>query len=989
MPMPLGSSPLSVSVVEQTQPRSSSTPLSDSRAKFQLLVRRYYHQLAIGCGSKSCTHRLCVSCSSGPRLSKDAAALMAIQLASRPRHYFCPRCPEIPEQGLASDVLSPLTATRSTSHSNNQRSNKEARPFLYTLLDSTPFRGLFENGNCLNHSPSDKETTVSHTGGLKTSNNPNARRRSQSLGYLASLKFLNFSSSTHQDTSDSPTSPIQTTTPQYTSSATKTIPTATSTTLIDHSSCDSTRSHTTGKSNMSRTKSAMDLPSMMSGLGLHDLVIGASVSRLHSRHSSTETTTKDDTTHVQNQTSNLCTCSVDALSDNDSVELAESVAHSLDSVSSDNDVNLDLNRVLETHDPKWISATLRNIFASPHILSKTFDGKSGGSAKDDFAAFLSNIRLAYARIFAGEFLSKDEAVMVMTDATELWIAKMELANRRWGADSVASLIAVLENPLLKDRHFHDSLLKRLCGVIARLRRSTKAALASACSKYDVLGFRNIVNVFQAYLDDHFHQSPGQKQDQSVVDCVKVLSLFYHANETVKPRLLHIHEFYNETIGRKLNFKEEYKLWRKSLETKPVTIFSFFNYPFLFDPVAKTRILHIDAMVQMSLEFEDAFVNQALIVHAQRFLPDSNTAATLEKGMKTKTNPYFVLEIRREHLVKDTLSQILKGSNELKKPLKVKFVGGGEEGMDQGGVQKEFFQVLLNRLLDPNYGMFVDDPETRFLWINGHSLEPERHFELVGSVIGLALYNGVILGMNFPLLVYKKLLDEPITLEDVQDAFPSLGRGLQQLLDWEDGDVSDVFMRNFVIDYPVYGSIKTFPLCENGADIPVTNENRKEFVQLYINHLVHESTRRQFTAFRRGFWNVCGGKALKMCRAEELDLLVCGSVEFDFSELEKGAQYDDGYSPEHPLMIHLWQVIHEMTHEQKKKLLMFVTASDRIPLKGLGHVTFVVQRNGPDTERLPTALTCFGRLLLPEYSGKEKLREKLLTAIENAKGFGLV
>jgi ubiquitin-protein ligase E3 A len=62
-------------------------------------------------------------------------------------------------------------------------------------------------------------------------------------------------------------------------------------------------------------------------------------------------------------------------------------------------------------------------------------------------------------------------------------------------------------------------------------------------------------------------------------------------------------------------------------------------------------------------------------------------------------------------------------------------------MDQGGVQKEFFQVLIDMLLDPAYGMFVYDEETRYNWINGASLENEKQYELVGSVIGLALYNG--------------------------------------------------------------------------------------------------------------------------------------------------------------------------------------------------------------------------------------------------------
>jgi len=46
----------------------------------------------------------------------------------------------------------------------------------------------------------------------------------------------------------------------------------------------------------------------------------------------------------------------------------------------------------------------------------------------------------------------------------------------------------------------------------------------------------------------------------------------------------------------------------------------------------------------------------------------------------------------------------------------------------------------------------------------------------------------------------------------------------------------------------------------------------------------------------------------------------------------------------------WEIVHAMTYDQKKKLLMFVTASDRVPLKGLGNLTFVIQRNGPDTDR---------------------------------------
>ena len=61
---------------------------------------------------------------------------------------------------------------------------------------------------------------------------------------------------------------------------------------------------------------------------------------------------------------------------------------------------------------------------------------------------------------------------------------------------------------------------------------------------------------------------------------------------------------------------------------------------------------------------------------------------------------------------------------------------------------------------------------------------------------------------------------------------------------------------------------------------------------------------------------------------------------------------------------------------------------RAPVGGLQELGLLVQRSGPDTDRLPTSHTCFNVLLLPEYSSEAKLRTRLTTAIENAEGFGL-
>ena len=134
---------------------------------------------------------------------------------------------------------------------------------------------------------------------------------------------------------------------------------------------------------------------------------------------------------------------------------------------------------------------------------------------------------------------------------------------------------------------------------------------------------------------------------------------------------------------------------------------------------------------------------------------------------------------------------------------------------------------------------------------------------------------------------------------------------------------------------------------------------------------------------------CGGDCLQLFRWEELELLICGSPVLDFEALERAAQYDDGFSRQHPTIALLWEVIHELPLELQKKFLFFATGSDRVPIKGLGNLNFVISRNGADQERLPSAHTCFQHLLLPEYTTKERLRKQLLKAMQETEGFQLV
>mmetsp|Transcript_36834 Transcript_36834/g.44561 ORF Transcript_36834/g.44561 Transcript_36834/m.44561 type:complete len:286 (-) Transcript_36834:941-1798(-) len=285
-------------------------------------------------------------------------------------------------------------------------------------------------------------------------------------------------------------------------------------------------------------------------------------------------------------------------------------------------------------------------------------------------------------------------------------------------------------------------------------------------------------------------------------------------------------------------------------------------------------------------------------------------------------------------------------------------------------------------------MFSYDDDTRLFWFKASGLDLDTEYELVGIVLGLAIYNGHILEFRFPMVTYKKLMGHPISIHDLQEVAPELYKGFNDLMHYE-GDVETNFGLNFQVSYEVLGEVLTVDLIENGSEIAVTNDNRGTYVDLYTRFLLETSIERQFNAFKRGFHRLCGGPVLQLFRPEELEQLICGSPVLDFEALERNTQYDDGYTKDSPTICNFWKVVHGLTEEQKKKLLFFATGSDRVPIKGLSNLPFVISRNGPDSDRLPTAHTCFNHLLLPEYATEKTLHGRLITAINNAEGFGLM
>lgn len=305
-------------------------------------------------------------------------------------------------------------------------------------------------------------------------------------------------------------------------------------------------------------------------------------------------------------------------------------------------------------------------------------------------------------------------------------------------------------------------------------------------------------------------------------------------------------------------------------------------------------------------------------------------------------------------------------------------------------------------------MFVYDEDSQFCYFNPNSFETTDQYFLVGVVLGLAIYNSTILDVALPPFAFKKLLaaGPPIaqgamthakptmtyTLEDLAEFRPRLANGLRQLLEY-DGDVETTFCRDFVADVERYGQITQIPLCPDGAKRPVTNANRKEFVDLYVRYILDTAVARQFEPFKRGFFRVCGGNALSLFQPEEIELLVRGSDEpLDINSLRAVAVCENWGVPNpaqtEPVISWFWQTFQAASPRDQRKLLSFITGSDRIPAMGATNLVIKLSCLGDDLRRYPVARTCFNTLSLWRYDSFERLQAMLWRAVNESEGFGL-
>ncbi|KAI8646315.1 hypothetical protein BD408DRAFT_410548 [Parasitella parasitica] len=387
---------------------------------------------------------------------------------------------------------------------------------------------------------------------------------------------------------------------------------------------------------------------------------------------------------------------------------------------------------------------------------------------------------------------------------------------------------------------------------------------------------------------------------------------------------------------------------------------------------------------------------------------------LDKYIMPKTANKHIT-VKRSQILEDGYQQLVNLPTSVwKGTIRVSFVnefGVSEAGVDQGGPFKDFLTMMIAEAFKPEYGLFSSTESNSFYPSATSSVHGSHHiqlFEFIGKAIGKALYEGVLLDVQFAEFILARLLGRNVFLEELKELDEEVWRNLTFVKHYE-GNVEDLCL-SFEVDERVFGKVETRELKFRGANATVTNSSKIEYIYLMADYKLNQRAKEQTKAFIRGFRAVISENWIRLFSPPELQRMLSGE-DIDINDLRKHTQYDNGYFDHHPVIIMLWQIVAEFNSKEKRAFLKFVTGCAKPPLGGFEYLQppFTIRMTSVDSNstegpkllksflkmnlnnksgRLPSSSTCFNLLKLPAYVKKSLLREKLIYAINANNGFEL-
>ncbi|KAJ4829060.1 E3 ubiquitin- protein ligase upl1 [Turnera subulata] len=413
---------------------------------------------------------------------------------------------------------------------------------------------------------------------------------------------------------------------------------------------------------------------------------------------------------------------------------------------------------------------------------------------------------------------------------------------------------------------------------------------------------------------------------------------------------------------------------------------------------------------------------SMMLKAPRLIDFDNKRAYFRSRIRQQHEQHLTgplrISVRRAYVLEDSYNQLrMRPTQDLKGRLNVQFQG--EEGIDAGGLTREWYQLLSRVIFDKGALLFTTVGNNATFQPNPNSVYQTEHlsyFKFVGRVVAKALYDGQLLDVYFTRSFYKHILGVKVTYHDIEAVDPDYYKNLKWMLE---NDVNDMPDLTFSMDadeekHILYEKteVTDYELKPGGRNIRVTEETKQEYVDLVADHILTNAIRPQINSFLEGFNELVPRELISIFNDKELELLISGLPEIDLDDLKANTEYT-GYTTASSVVQWFWEVVKSFNKEDMARLLQFVTGTSKVPLEGFralqgisGPQRFQIHKAYGAPERLPSAHTwelvlsmklllivmldpflyffsSFNQLDLPEYTSKEQLQERLLLAIHEA------
>ncbi|KAM6177234.1 E3 ISG15--protein ligase HERC5-like [Erethizon dorsatum] len=598
---------------------------------------------------------------------------------------------------------------------------------------------------------------------------------------------------------------------------------------------------------------------------------------------------------------------------------------------------------------------IREVFSSAACLTGSFLVERGTGETISIDVDLQMARETFKKLTEKEWISS--TIVTCLEANLL----RSLACHSPHREALLVFLLLPECPVMHESNNWRNLVIPFAQAVCNLSDKSSRILKKCWASLEASSLNTLVQMLKTVIVSELPYM--NTESQSAYNIKTLLEMMKQVHEVNKSNCRLPEDIFNidELSDLFISAEETLPLWAlNQVSDDHPSLVMFIHFPFICNLQSKIKLLKVDSSIKM--QRSAAKVNQRVMVEEK------------------VESPTLILRIRRSHLVEDALHQLSQVEDtDLSKALVVEFIK--EIRPESGGVTAEFFHCIFEEMTQPKYGMFMYPEEGSCMWFPVNPKFENRYF-LFGMLCGLSLFNFNIANIPFPLALYKKLLDQKPSLEDLKELSPFLGKSLQEIINDEADDIKEL---------DIYFSIpwdqNDVDLIPGGISVPVDQTNKKDYVSKCVDYIFNTSIKAVYEEFHKGFYRVFDQEIIKCFQPEELMTAVIGSTDYNWEDFEKNSQYEQGYYISHPTILMFWKAFHKLTLDEKKKFLLFLTGRDRLHIKGIQYRGIVFRCPGTFSEKdYPRSLTCHSILYLPKYSTMERMEEALHIAINSHRGF---